>query len=193
MALLDTRALPIDLPNVRSDTGSSLREQRQHMQRLAEHSEKLHCFLEKAKKVSTTRANFCLDGSQHGAPQNFNIVETRQRQRGEYVCDRSAFARALHEEKEFERLVLQQTPEERVANVRHARRAQRAVVGTNFVPDTVDDLPECERRAVLRSRLNAVDRLHYEIRNTDRMRDTWRLNKERAGHIIAPPSGIVGI
>src|SRR5690606_13988164 len=153
----------------------------------------LASFMEKAKSVTTERANFCLDGSQHGAPSNFNIVESRERSQGKYKRTRSAFARALHEEKEFERLVLNQTDEQRLVAVFHARRDQRAVVGTNFVPDTVEDLPPCERRALLLARQNCVTKMHYEIRETDRLRDGWRLEKERSGRILAPPIGKIGV
>lgn len=187
------RPMPTDLINTQIEVGNSFREARERSERISSHSAKLEQFMCKANSQATNRANFCLDRSQHGAPSNFNIVETRQRQRGEYVRTRSAFARAQHEEREFERLLMNQSDATRLSRARHARRAQRAVVGTNFVPDTIEDLPECERAAVVRSRQNCVDKLHYEIKNTDRLRDGWRLQKERSGHIIAPPIGKVGV
>jgi hypothetical protein len=143
---------------------------------------------------STVSATNAVSGTdEHGQEQQGQEQEPDQRglvqERGQ-----ERKTRAKWQEEQFIKHFIDADDERRMINARHARREERPVIGTNFVPDSIDDLPDDERLAVLRSRRNCGDRLQYEIRNTDIYRDGWRLFvKEREGQILAPPFGKVGV
>lgn len=197
------RPLQTNLLNIANQVGDTQREKRERIQRVNDHEARLQQVMDLNKKRNPSVGTYTLDLKDHGAPKDFDIVKSRQMQKRAHgssneqvvVQERGIIpkTRAKWQEEQFEKYFVNVTDEQRYANARHARREERAVVGTNFVPDSIDDLPDCEREAVLKSRQNSHDRMMYEIRNTDIMRDGWRLFvKERAGEILAPPFGIPG-
>lgn len=197
------RPLQTNLLNICSEVGDTPREKRQRNQRVSEQQLRLEQVMEIQRQRNPSIGTYTMDLANHGAPKDFDIVKSRQMQKRLHgysedqvvVQERGTFpmTRAKWQEQQFEKHFVNVTDEQRYANARHARRDERAVIGTNFVPDSIDDLPECERIAVLKSRENSSDRLWYEIQNTDIMRDGWRLFvKERAGEILAPPFGVIG-
>lgn len=197
------RPLKTDLVNIRAEVGDTQREKRERNQRVAEQEARLQQVMEMSRQRNPSTGTYVLDLKDHGAPKDFDIVKSRQMQRRLRGLENNQVAvqergtipmtRAKWQEEQFEKHFVNVTDEQRYANARYARREERAVIGTNFVPDSIDDLPECERQAVIQSRQNSNDRLWYEIRNTDIMRDGWRLFvKERAGEILAPPYGRPG-
>jgi len=200
---LERRPLQNDLLNMRSQVGASPREQQQREQRIATRLANLNCFIATSQRKQSDIGVYCIDPANHGPPKDFDIVKARRlvkkpqgKNDDEAVIQDSGvqkMSRAQWQEKQFQSHFIDQSDQSRMANVYHARQNERAVIGTNFVPDSVDDLPECERQAVLEARRDCVDRLNYEVRNHDYMRDYWRVFvKERAGEILAPPFGVVG-
>lgn len=198
------RPLQTDLLNVRSEVGDSVREKLQSQHRVDLRLEQMNQFVAKVRRDTPDIGQFCLNLAEHGAPKDFDIAKARRLVKKQHGSDDDMNAlvqqrgvqkmsRAKWEELQFRRHFVDQTDANRMANVYHARRNERAVIGTNFVPDSIDDLPDCERAEVQRSRLNCVDRLNYEVRNHDYLRDSWRVFvKEREGVILAPPFGVVG-
>lgn len=195
------RPLETNLLNLCSCVGNTQLEKNQRKQRVAEQQLRLEQTMQIQRLRNPTIGTYTLDLQNHGAPKDFDIVRLRQMQQKVRAVDSTAIVqergvvpvtRAKWQEQQFEKHFVDVTDDQRLANALHARRDERAVIGTNFVPDTIDDLPECERRAILKSRQTSNDRLWYEIRNTDVMRDGWRLEKERSGKIFAPPIGVVG-
>ena len=197
------RPLPTNLLNICSEVGDTPREKRQRNQRVADQQTRLEQIIATNKQRNPSTGNYTLDLKDHGAPKDFDIVKSRRMQKRMHgysdeqvvVQERGIIpmTRAKWQEEQFEKHFVNVTDEQRYANARHARRNERAVIGTNFVPDSIYDLPECERAAILKSRENSNDRLLYEIQHTDIMRDGWRLFvKERAGEILAPPFGVPG-
>lgn len=202
------RPLQTELLNMPTEVGDTLREKRERNARVCTHAQRLEQVLKDSQRRNPQIGNFAMDPANHGAPKDFNLVKARQMVKKPHLENTAAnedralvqqrgvvrMSRAKWEEIQFEQHVVNATDAQRYANAKHARRQERAVIGRNFVPDSVDDLPECEREAILRSRENCSDRLQYEIRNTDILRDGWRLfTKERVGQILAPPFGRPGV
>ena len=203
---LDYRPLQTDLLNTPAQFGDTPREKRERNARVCAHAQRLEQVLQDSRRKNPSIGTFTLDLAEHGAPKDFNIVNARRMVKKPHLTNDSdelalvqqrgvnRVSRAKYQEMLYEEHVLNATDEQRYANAKHARSQERAVIGRNFVPDSVDDLPECEREAVLLSRENCSDRLQYEIRNTDILRDGWRLfTKERVGQILAPPFGKPGV
>lgn len=206
---LNYRPLQTELLNTPSQFGDTPREKRERNERVCVHAQRLQQVLDDSRRRNPAVGTFTLDLTEHGAPKDFNLVNARRMVKKPHLAndepanvDRvmvqqrgvTRISRAKFQELIYENHVVNLTDAERYANALHARRKERAVIGRNFVPDSVDDLPDCEREAVLRSRENCVDRLQYEIRNTDIHRDGWRLfTMERTGQILAPPFGVPGV
>ena len=202
------RLLQTNLLNLSNCVGNTQLEKNQRKQRVAEQQLRLEQTMQLQRLRNPSTGTYTLDLQNHGAPKDFDIVRLRQmqqqNQQQQHTSNHGSNQAVVHErgiipmtrakwqEQQFEKHFVNMTDDQRLANALHARRNERAVIGTNFVPDTIDDLPECERVAILKSRQNNNDRLWYEIRNTDIMRDGWRLEKERSGKIFAPPIGVVG-
>jgi hypothetical protein len=200
----DQRPLVTSLINTPAQVGDSLREKRERKARVCAHADRLEQVLIDTRRRHPQLGCYTLDLLEHGAPKDFDIVDARRRVKKQQGDDQNKGlvqqrgqerkTRAKWQEEQFIKHFIDADDERRMINVRHARREERPVIGTNFVPDSVDDLPDDERLAVLRSRQTCNDRLQYEIRNTDIYRDGWRLfTKERAGQILAPPFGVVGV
>lgn len=198
---METRLL-----NTPTQVGDSLRERRERNARICSHAQRLEQVLVDTRRKHPSLGTYTLDLLEHGAPKDFDIVKARRavkkphldtaRSDDALVQQRGVnrMTRAKWQELQYQEHIVDASDEQRYANARHARRQERAVIGRNFVPDSVDDLPECERDAVLQSRRSCNDRLQYEIRNTDILRDGWRLfTKERVGEILAPPFGRPGV
>jgi len=207
------RPLQTDLLNTRSQVGDSPLEKAEHKKRVAVRLRKMQLLRERAARVDTQLVDVCIRADEHGAPTDFDIYEARRKIKdAKALCGDAclgdtaqmrgppvrrgvvAISRGRHEENQHQRVFVDATEEQRMANVYHARRKTMAVVGRNFVPIDIYDLPPEEREELLRSRANSVDRLMYEVRNNDYLRDYWRTQvQEREGAIQRPPFGVPGV
>ena len=213
--LIKLQQFSTELINTRPTAGKSRIDAKHHRERLRDRIAMLQVFMDAETAKSTDMATFAMDPTKHGAPTNFSIVKSRERrirgaqlklqQQNAGTVDESAcknanpstahvITRQQFEQQRYLHYLNQRSDAYRLAAAQHARRGQRAVIGTQFVPNTIDDLPANERNAILRARSNRMDKLQYEIRETDTARDNWRINViEHAGRILPPPIGRVGV